>query len=101
MNSAFTRAARVKQASYATRDSHARGGGGTLEEGWCSPHRPAVDAFERESCGMALESLCRRLRHDCCRAQLSSVQDAWMSYCQSFPLLPRGAPTPATTLVGH
>ena len=64
-------------------------------------HGPAVEAFERESGGTALESEWGRLTRDCCRAQLSSVQDAWMSYCQSFPLLPRGAPTPATTLVGQ
>ena len=88
-------------ASCATHASHAQGGGGTLEEGWCKRTGPAGEAFERESCGMALESECRRLRAHRCPAQLSSVQDAWMSYCQSFPLLPRGAPTPATTLVGQ
>ena len=72
-----------------------------MEEGWCTRTGSAVEAFERESCGMALESELARLTRDCCRAELSSVQDAWMSYCQSFPLLPRGGPTPATTLVGQ
>ena len=87
-------------ASCVTHASHAQGGGDIITRGWCKRTGPAGEAFERESCGMALESEWGRLRAHRCPAQLSSVQDAGMSYCQSFPLLPRGAPTPATTLVG-
>ena len=87
--------------SCATQVSHSQSGGDIIIAGWCARTGSAVEAFERESCGTALESEWGRLRALRSPAQLSSVQDAWMSYCQSFPLLPRGAPTPATTLVGQ
>ena len=72
-----------------------------LGGGLVQAHRPSGRGIRARELRDGAAERVATLEGSCCPGQLSSVQDAGMSYCQSFPLLPRGAPTPATTLVGQ